>query len=109
MNSLDVTSFHTALYGTIFTAHTEAAFANYRMWESVGFMVAFAYSSFLCTSVKLYILASLLVVGISGYTFTEISIRRTNIGHISGKDVVKLGSYENVSPSSFSEGPATDL
>ena len=59
--------FVAALYGSIFSNETEAAFSNYRLWESMGFVIAFAYSSVLCTSVKLYILSSMLVLGVTGF------------------------------------------
>lgn len=34
-----------ALYGALFASQEEAAFSNYRMWESLGFVVAFITSS----------------------------------------------------------------
>ncbi|XP_078617627.1 uncharacterized protein LOC144885578 [Branchiostoma floridae x Branchiostoma japonicum] len=37
-----------ALYGYLFRKNQEAGFSNYRLWESLGFVVAFAYSNFLC-------------------------------------------------------------
>jgi len=60
-----------ALYGTLFGSESEAAFSNYRLWESLGFLVAFAYSFYLCAAVKLYILTSALVVGMLGYLVVE--------------------------------------
>ena len=60
-------------YGIIFKNNSEAAFSNYRMWESFGFIIAFAYSSFICTSIKLYILTSVLVIGMLGYLYIEYS------------------------------------
>ncbi|KAK9411735.1 protein unc-93A-like [Crotalus adamanteus] len=42
-----------ALYGILFEKHKEAAFANYRLWESLGFVIAFGYSTFLSVSIKL--------------------------------------------------------
>ncbi|KAJ8302902.1 hypothetical protein KUTeg_019298 [Tegillarca granosa] len=57
-----------ALYGYLFTNSTEAGFANYRLWESTGFIIAFAYSDFLPTKIKLYICLSTLMVGMIGYT-----------------------------------------
>ncbi|KAK1796123.1 hypothetical protein P4O66_009208 [Electrophorus voltai] len=51
-----------ALYGILFPKHKEAAFANYRMWESLGFVIAFAYSTFICLSTKIYILISVLAL-----------------------------------------------
>ncbi len=41
------------------------------MWESVGFIIAFGYSNELCTSVKMYVLTGVLIVGFIGYVITE--------------------------------------
>ncbi|XP_063078704.1 protein unc-93 homolog A-like [Engraulis encrasicolus] len=54
-----------ALYGVLFHSHKEAAFANYRLWESVGYVIAFACSSFLCVDVKLYMLLAVLLLSVS--------------------------------------------
>lgn len=64
------------VYGVLFPSESEAAFSNYRMWESLGFIIAFAYSTYLCTSVKLYILTSLLCVGMIGYLIVEYLHRK---------------------------------
>ena len=47
------------------------------MWESLGFIIAFTYSTFLCTSVKLYVLISVLVVGMAGYCIVEFIIHKS--------------------------------
>lgn len=60
-----------ALYGVLFPRHKEAAFANYRMWESLGFVIAFAYSTFLCLEYKLYILLAVLVLTVITYPIVE--------------------------------------
>ncbi|XP_072218262.1 protein unc-93 homolog A [Leuresthes tenuis] len=60
-----------ALYGVLFPADKEAAFANYRMWESLGFVIAFAYSTFLCLEYKLYIVLAVLVLTIIMYPIVE--------------------------------------
>ncbi|MEE6475338.1 hypothetical protein FKM82_010717 [Ascaphus truei] len=60
-----------ALYGVLFDDHKEAAFANYRLWESLGFVIAYGYSTFICVSVKLYILLSVLVVSMVLYECVE--------------------------------------
>lgn len=60
--SHDVSVRPTALYGILFPREKEAAFANYRMWESLGFVIAFAYSTFLCLEYKLYILLVVLLL-----------------------------------------------
>ncbi|XP_040173640.1 UNC93-like protein isoform X2 [Anopheles arabiensis] len=60
------------LYGALFRRNKEAAFSNYRLWESVGFVVAYAYSTNLCARMKLYLLFGVLVCGMVGYTIVEI-------------------------------------
>ncbi|XP_061482362.1 protein unc-93 homolog A isoform X2 [Rhineura floridana] len=60
-----------ALYGVLFEKHKEAAFANYRLWESLGFVIAFGYSTFLQVSIKLYIVLALLVVSLIFYGVVE--------------------------------------
>ncbi|XP_051954489.1 protein unc-93 homolog A-like [Xyrauchen texanus] len=60
-----------ALYGILFADHKEAAFANYRMWESLGFVIAFAYSTYICLSTKIYIILTLLAVTMVTYLFVE--------------------------------------
>ena len=61
------------LYGTLFRRNKEAAFSNYRLWESLGFVIAFAYSKSLCVDVKLYIMIVVLVIGMIGYILVELS------------------------------------
>ncbi|GFT61547.1 UNC93-like protein [Trichonephila clavipes] len=61
-----------AYYGVLFRSQEEAAFANYRLWESFGFALAFFYSTFLCIIPKISILLSFLIVGILGYVMVEI-------------------------------------
>nr|XP_033791266.1 protein unc-93 homolog A [Geotrypetes seraphini] len=60
-----------ALYGILFNDHKEAAFANFRLWESVGFLIAFAYSNFLCVYIKLYVVLGMLIAGIVFYGAVE--------------------------------------
>ncbi|XP_048699968.1 protein unc-93 homolog A isoform X2 [Caretta caretta] len=60
-----------ALYGVLFEKHKEAAFANYRLWESLGFVIAFGYSTFFHVYVKLYIVMAVLVVAIATYGTVE--------------------------------------
>ena len=56
----------------MFKEHQEAAFANYRLFESVGFLVAFAYASALNTQEKLYIVLAFLIAGMIGYVVCEM-------------------------------------
>lgn len=60
-----------SFYGVIFPAEEEAAFSNYRLWESLGFAIAFAYSSSICVNAKLWVLVGVLIAGMTGYLFIE--------------------------------------
>ncbi|EEB19673.1 conserved hypothetical protein [Pediculus humanus corporis] len=64
------------LYGTLFRRKKEAAFSNYRLWESVGFVIAYAYSTSLCANMKLYVLLAILCTGFLGYIIVEILQKR---------------------------------
>ncbi|KAL3858705.1 hypothetical protein ACJMK2_008966 [Sinanodonta woodiana] len=66
-----------ALYGFLFTKNTEAAFANYRLWESIGFIIAFGYSGYLITRIKLYLCLAFLCVGMLFYGTVEVAYRRS--------------------------------
>lgn len=70
----------TALYGFLWTKESEAAFANYRLWESLGFIVAFATQNYLCTHVKIYICMVFLCAGMLLYGVVEVSFRREHNG-----------------------------
>ncbi|XP_004935588.2 protein unc-93 homolog A [Gallus gallus] len=59
------------LYGVLFEKHTEAAFANYRLWESCGFVIAFGYSTTLRVYIKLYILLAVLTLSMVTYGVVE--------------------------------------
>ena len=59
------------MYGVFFADNQEPAFSNYRLWESLGFVIAFAYANFLCIKVKLIILLVTLVISLIGYFIAE--------------------------------------
>lgn len=63
-----------AFYGTVFTEDEEAAFANYRLWESFGFIIAFVIQKLLPIPHKITVLATFLVSGILGYLAIEIHL-----------------------------------
>ena len=67
-----------ALYGMLFPSESEAAFSNYHLWKSLGQVIAFGYSFYLCAAVKLYILTSTLVVGMLCYLAAEYLHRKTS-------------------------------
>ena len=61
-----------ALYGSLFASNEEAAFSNYRMWESVGFVIAFITGSCgVCTFPKIIGVIVFLSVGMIGYFMVE--------------------------------------
>ncbi|XP_052063053.1 protein unc-93 homolog A-like [Mytilus californianus] len=66
-----------ALYGFLFKDNLEPAFSNYRLFEAIGFLIAFAWSNFLKTYVKLYICIGFLTVGMGMYGIVEM-LERTN-------------------------------
>lgn len=65
-----------AFYGVIFPGAAEAAFSNYRFWESIGFVIAFICSGVLCISSKIAILIFFLISGMLGYFAIEIMVKR---------------------------------
>ncbi|XP_060609709.2 protein unc-93 homolog A-like isoform X1 [Anolis sagrei] len=69
-----------ALYGVLFEKQKEAAFANYRLWESLGFVVAFGYSTFLRVYVKLYIVLTVLLVSLVLYETVEYLESKNSLG-----------------------------
>ncbi|XP_026701439.1 protein unc-93 homolog A isoform X2 [Athene cunicularia] len=68
------------LYGIFFEKHKEAAFANYRLWESLGFVIAFGYSTKLQVYIKLYILLSVLVLSMVMYGAAEYVEAKSSLG-----------------------------
>ncbi|XP_069682302.1 UNC93-like protein [Periplaneta americana] len=60
-----------SLYSILSSGNEEAAFSNYDLWLSLGFIVGFSYSAVLCTRIKLHILLGLLVVGVTSYIVLE--------------------------------------
>ncbi|GBP98242.1 UNC93-like protein [Eumeta japonica] len=56
-----------AVCSILFRRNKEAAFSNYRLWESAGFVIAYAYATTLCARMKLYILLAVLTLGCIGY------------------------------------------
>ncbi|XP_077988187.1 protein unc-93 homolog A-like [Glandiceps talaboti] len=61
----------TSVYGILFSDNQQAAYSNYRLWESIGFATSFAYSLFLCVYIKLYILVGCLTLGVLLYFIVE--------------------------------------
>ena len=63
--------FTLALYGVLFENDEEAAFSNYRLWESSGFILAFILQNMVCISTKLWFVLVILLSGMLGYLIIE--------------------------------------
>ena len=61
----------TAFYGVMFASNKEAAFSNFRLWQSLGFVIVLAFSSQLCTRSKLDMLMIALISGVIGFLAIE--------------------------------------
>lgn len=108
--------FFSALYGVIFSKESEAAFSNYRMWESLGFIIAFAYSAYICTSTKLYVTISVLFLGMIGYLIVEfMTYKKSKAEEALGKQgmetangTVNVGYEKTETPWSVAEPKSFD-
>ncbi|CAG9786874.1 unnamed protein product [Diatraea saccharalis] len=60
-----------AYYGILFPGREEAAFANFRLWESVGYIIAYVISPYLRTSQKTYFMLAMMLVGVLFYFIVE--------------------------------------
>lgn len=61
-----------ALYGCLFANDEEAAFSNYRLWESLGFLFAFITNAMgVCVLPKIVTTIIFLVLGMVGYLTVE--------------------------------------
>lgn len=67
------------MYGVLFNDNTDAAFANFRFWEALGFCIAYGYQSFLETRIKCYIMLSVILISLVGYVICEYTVSQTEI------------------------------
>ncbi|KAK3600237.1 hypothetical protein CHS0354_030268 [Potamilus streckersoni] len=86
-----------ALTGFLFTKNTVAAFTNYRLFESIGFITAFGYDSYLITRVKLYLCLVFLCVGMFFYGVIEVVYRRSAAEKSNDDPQAKVQTDENYS------------
>ena len=64
--------FITALYGVLFVGpEATGGFSNYRLWESMGFIIAYILQTKVCIDVKLWFLEIVLLLGLCGYLLVE--------------------------------------
>jgi len=61
-----------ALYGVLFESDEEAAFSNYRLWESLGFIFAYVLQTQVCVFSKLWAVLIVLGCGMVGYLYIEL-------------------------------------
>ncbi|XP_058794594.1 UNC93-like protein [Phymastichus coffea] len=60
-----------ALCGLLFPGKEEAGYSNFKLWEATGSVITYAYSPYLCSNVKLYILIGVLSFGMLCYLIIE--------------------------------------
>merc|ERR1711890_140961 len=61
-----------SLYGSLFIKEEKAAFSNYKLWESLGFLTAFITSATgVCVFPKIILLLVFLLSGMGGYLILE--------------------------------------
>ena len=70
-----------AFYGTLFMNEEEAAFSNYRLWESFGFVIAYILSWNFKNYTKLIILSVVLGIGMIGYFIIECKISQNSVSN----------------------------
>lgn len=70
-----------AFYGVLFKKDEEAAFGCYYVCSSLGWLIPFAISDYICTNVKIYILLTVSSCGILGYLLAEriYTVRKNQI------------------------------
>ncbi|XP_049873745.1 UNC93-like protein isoform X2 [Pectinophora gossypiella] len=68
-----------AYHGILFPDKKEAAFANFRLWKAIGYVIAYVTSHYMRVSHKIYMLLALYIVGLLGYYVTEYreSVRKS--------------------------------
>ncbi|MPD05073.1 Protein unc-93 A [Portunus trituberculatus] len=79
-----------AFYGVIFPGKAEAAFSNYRLWESIGFIISFATSSLICIKAKIIILFVFIISGMIGYFVIEVTEKRGGLKKDNNGNVITI-------------------
>ena len=70
-------TFFPALYGVLFTGpEANGGFSNYRLWESMGFLIAYILQTQVCVYSKLWVLVVMLISGLIGYLIVEYLVRK---------------------------------
>ena len=74
-------SLFAGLLSLLFVENPEAGFAHYNVWQAVAYSVSFAYTTFLCFSVKTYIFICAILATSICYICLEIRIRKSPKGY----------------------------
>lgn len=69
-----------AFYGVLFVDNREAAFSNYRLWESIGFAFFYIITPYVRVRLVLIILTFFLSFGMAGYIFVEYRLHKSARG-----------------------------
>ncbi|CAG0923509.1 unnamed protein product [Notodromas monacha] len=67
------------LHGLLFHENVEAAFSAYKVFESLGFIIAYFFSKHLCVRIKLYALVFILTLGMVCYGVLESRERKREV------------------------------
>ena len=65
-----------ALLGLLFTKNVEAAYSHFQIWQSLGLIIAMAWSSYMCTKTKLILTTVLLVISVSPLSIVLYRMRK---------------------------------
>ena len=68
-----------SFYGILFVEQNEAAFSNYRLWESTGFVLFYIITPYIRIRTALIILLIFLTLGMMGYVTTENLLRKKKL------------------------------
>lgn len=68
-----------SFYGVLFVDQEEAAFSNYRLWESTGFVIFYIITPYIRIRLALIILLVFLTLGMMGYGTTEYRSRQKTV------------------------------
>ena len=77
----------------MFSSNQEPAYANLRMFQALGFTIAYMYSKFLCEYIKLYIAGAFVVCAVSLQTIVEIRVKRSDKKTIQGSKAEEAINY----------------
>jgi hypothetical protein len=65
-----------SFYGVLFVENGAAAFSNYHLWKSIGFVIFYIITPYIRIRLALIILLIFLTIGMIGYGITEYRLRK---------------------------------